>query len=386
MRLRYAIVTLVTLAGAFVAHPLAYVLEGPRWANASVPYYVNPTNIYVSTSAATAAVQYGMSAWSLQSTAAFSFYYAGTTNAATLANDGQNNIFFRNDSNGAVAAETYWWSDASNHLVDADVVVHEAAYALFTGTSGCSNGLYIEDIMTHEAGHALGLAHSTVTTATMYPSISLCSMSLRTLDPDDLAGVEYLYPPGPTASTKTPPSVTISSPSNNGSYPQGTMLTFTGSATDTQDGNISAKIVWSSNVSGQLGTGSSLSVTLPTGTQVITATVTDSAGLTSSTQETQTIVAPPAPSPPPPPPPPPTGISLTAKGSKAKGGLQSVTLKWSGSTAANMDVYRNGILVYTTPNDGTQVDALNRKGSATYTYQVCASGTLTCSNIVTIVF
>src|SRR5262252_5447492 len=154
MRLRYAIVTLLALSAVFVARPQAYVLEGPRWAASSVPYYVNPANIYVTTANATAAAQYGMSAWSTQSNAAFMFYYAGATTAATLANDGQNNIFFRNDSNGSLVAETYWWTDAGNHMIDADIVVHEATYKLFTGTSGCSGGLYIEDVLTHEAGHA----------------------------------------------------------------------------------------------------------------------------------------------------------------------------------------------------------------------------------------
>ena len=57
----------------------------------------------------------------------------------------------------------------------------------------------------HEFGHALGLGHSTVFDATMYPSYSYCSQALRTLAPDDLAGVvaNEESPRGPEASHET---------------------------------------------------------------------------------------------------------------------------------------------------------------------------------------
>jgi matrix metalloproteinase-20 (enamelysin) len=51
------------------------------------------------------------------------------------------------------------------------------------------------DIAAHEFGHALGLGHSTINSATMYPSVSSCNAGNRTLDSDDIAGVRFLYPP-----------------------------------------------------------------------------------------------------------------------------------------------------------------------------------------------
>ena len=79
------------------------------------------------------------------------------------------------------------------------IVFWDAGFTFYTGTTGCAGGFYIEDIAAHEFGHALGLGHSTVPTATMYPSTPPCNTSLRTLDPDDIAGIRSLYPPVQTA-------------------------------------------------------------------------------------------------------------------------------------------------------------------------------------------
>jgi hypothetical protein len=109
---------------------------------------------------------------------------------------------FRNASSGSAIATTYWWS-SGGRIIDADIVFWDGGFTFFTGSSGCSNGFYIEDIAAHEFGHALGLGHSASTSATMYPSVSTCNMSNRSLDADDIAGVQALYPPAaiPTAPT-----------------------------------------------------------------------------------------------------------------------------------------------------------------------------------------
>jgi hypothetical protein len=87
--------------------------------------------------------------------------------------------------------------------VDADVVFWDGAFRFFAGTSGCSGGFYIEDIAVHEFGHALGLGHSTVAAATMYPSTSACNVQNRTLDADDIAGAWAIYPPTQPPSAPT---------------------------------------------------------------------------------------------------------------------------------------------------------------------------------------
>jgi hypothetical protein len=84
-------------------------------------------------------------------------------------------------------------------------------------------------------------------------------------------------------SGNTAPSVAISAPASGTSVTAGTSVTFTGSATDVQDGSLSASLSWTSSRDGVLGTGASLSTSaLSVGSHTITAAVTDSGGLTGS--------------------------------------------------------------------------------------------------------
>jgi hypothetical protein len=189
-------------ATVFRSSPAAYVINGAKWSHSPVPYYVNPVNLDLPQAAVIAAVRAGADAWDFQSAASFRFDYAGTSTQTTNTFDSINLIMFRNASNGSTIATTYWWSNSSG-ILDADIVFWDGGFRFYSGTSGCSGGFYIEDIAAHEFGHALGLGHSSLATATMYPSTSSCNASNRILDPDDVAGVEALYPPTAVPSAPT---------------------------------------------------------------------------------------------------------------------------------------------------------------------------------------
>jgi hypothetical protein len=98
-----------------------------------------------------------------------------------------------------------------------------------------------------------------------------------------------------------------------------------------------------------------------------------------SSQVVVTIEAPPATS------STPSGPTLTARAYKVKGS-QTVDLSWSGLSGSSVDVYRNGGVVSTTANDGAATDSINKKGGGSYSYKVCASGTSTCTNTVSVSF
>lgn len=78
-------------------------------------------------------------------------------------------------------------------------------------------------------------------------------------------------------------------------------------------------------------------------------------------------------------------FALTANGYKVKG-VQNVDLNWTPSSAASVDVYRNGSQVATTANDGAYSESIGVKGGGSYQYQICEAGTQTCSVTVSVVF
>ncbi len=77
------------------------------------------------------------------------------------------------------------------------------------------------------------------------------------------------------------PTVSIQSPSNGAGFTTSQMLSFQGTASDPDDGPLSGSISWTSDRDGALGTGATVSRRLSKGTHVITASVTDSGGMTS---------------------------------------------------------------------------------------------------------
>lgn len=353
--------------------PSAYTLKTARWSSSPVPFYVNTQNLDVDPSAALSAVQFGAYAWTNQSNAVFSFYYAGSTAGTTVTSNGRNEVFFRNASNGNAIATTYTYS-SGGRIIDTDIVFWDGAFKFFTGTSGCSGGLYIEDIATHEFGHAVGLGHSSVSGSTMYPSVSYCSTNARSLSEDDKQGVEALYP---SAATNTSPQVRISSPSSGSSFADGSTLTFSGTASDPEDGSLGSAIVWTSSRDGEIGRGSSVQRVLSAGSHTITARVTDSNGAAANDQISVSIEAPPAPQTTP-------GIWVTVRGYKVKG-LQKADLAWGGVSWVSVDIYRDGTKITTTARTDF-TDAIDRRGAGNYTYVVCQAGTATCSQTASLRF
>ena len=72
----------------------------------------------------------------------------------------------------------------------------------------------------------------------------------------------------------------IAAPLDGSTFTEGDLITFTGTATDSEEGDLTASLSWSSNLNGAIGSGGSFSTsTLSLGVHAITASVTDSGGL-----------------------------------------------------------------------------------------------------------
>lgn len=164
-----------------------------------------------------------------------------------------------------------------------------------------------------------------------------------------------------------PPTVKITSPANGATFATGSTITFAGTASDLEDKDLTAKIVWTSSPGGLLGTGSPISGQLPDGSYTITASVTDSANLEAQASINITVQ----------PQTQPT-VKVTSITYKLANRNLNITVNLrdnNGKPVANANVSiglsRNGTIVSSsTGKTGTT-------GNVTFTYKNAASGTYT---------
>jgi len=84
--------------------------------------------------------------------------------------------------------------DGTVRIFDADIVTNNRFE--WTSTSepdGCASEFFIEGVHVHETGHGLGLGHTDVSGATMFPSVSSCNNGPATIEQDDVDGINALY-------------------------------------------------------------------------------------------------------------------------------------------------------------------------------------------------
>jgi subtilisin family serine protease len=115
--------------------------------------------------------------------------------------------------------------------------------------------------------------------------------------------------------TNEAPVVTITSPPDGSSFSNGAAITFTGNANDTEDGDLTASLVWTSNIDGVIGNGGSFTAVLSPGAHTVTAAVVDSGGRVGTDSITVTVVVPA-------PPAAPSNLTAIVSGS-------TVTLNWA---------------------------------------------------------
>ena len=104
-----------------------------------------------------------------------------------------------NGCKGTCLAATYTGfasprGDGTYSFDDADIVTNTRYnWTATSETDGCSGEAFVEGVMVHEVGHLLGLDHTNVVGATMYPSVSACNNGPATTEADDEAGLNALY-------------------------------------------------------------------------------------------------------------------------------------------------------------------------------------------------
>jgi len=85
----------------------------------------------------------------------------------------------------------------NTYIRDADIVTNTSynwtSEAEDLNDGGCSGEFYIEGVQVHEIGHGLGLGHTDVGGATMFPSVAACNNGPATIAADDANGILALY-------------------------------------------------------------------------------------------------------------------------------------------------------------------------------------------------
>ena len=108
-------------------------------------------------------------------------------------------------------------------------------------------------------------------------SVGTHTITLTVTDPREAVGTISI---SITVLANQAPTTVVSAPANGATFDEGETVTFTGSATDPEDGALTGvALVWSSNIDGQIGTGGSFTRDdLSPGTHTINLTATDSEG------------------------------------------------------------------------------------------------------------
>ena len=175
----------------------AYTLLSPRrvWKNTpvAVPVHNAGHDSITDSDGGVSAVVGAIKAWGIINT--------GTTGTAAKKGTAPATIMLSTSGsvcNGTCLAATltgYYHAEGGSYYIDDADVYTNQRHAFFSSreSDGCSGEYDIDGVMVHEVGHVIGIGHSNVSGATMYPSVSACNTANRTLANDDTAAKNDLY-------------------------------------------------------------------------------------------------------------------------------------------------------------------------------------------------
>ncbi|MEM7326416.1 MAG: matrixin family metalloprotease, partial [Actinomycetota bacterium] len=169
-------------------------------------YLVNPNAPGVSNELSL--VQQGFAKWEDDPGSSMDWTYGGTTGLTTVANDGNNTVFWANTPDPAddfLARATTFFNPNTGQAFDTDILFNND----FTWVDGAVAGAFdVMSVAIHESGHSLGLDHAPNNAAIMFFSISSGTVK-RNLSLGDRGGVAAIYPPIVTGDTTVSGSVSF---------------------------------------------------------------------------------------------------------------------------------------------------------------------------------
>ena len=173
-----------------------------KWAPSSFPikWRMNPTpGFKVTGPDSENAFQQAFQAWSAISTATITFAEGPPTAASVKPGLDQVNLITTNLSQvewaaygvDAMSITNVMSSVTTGEIIEADIAFNPNV--VFSTDGAAPNVSDLQAVATHEIGHLLGLDHTPLASAVMFPVTAGYSLS-RTLTTDDMIGVSTLYP------------------------------------------------------------------------------------------------------------------------------------------------------------------------------------------------
>ncbi|MBI4471604.1 MAG: matrixin family metalloprotease, partial [Acidobacteria bacterium] len=154
-------------------------------------------------------VRAAFAAWSNEAAARISFSEGATTTVRDAALDGVNLVSVSPSTyDSTTLSRTIVYSfvaqgtdalgraiEFPGQIVEADILLNPTV--LFTtSTAGAAGRFDLQSRVTHEIGHLLGLDHSGLLSAIMFPNLDSGRIGQRSLSRDDIIGISTLYPLG----------------------------------------------------------------------------------------------------------------------------------------------------------------------------------------------
>lgn len=261
-----------------------------------------------------------------------------------------------------LSADTYLETSAVHILAWTNVVGAGAGKANYTVTGG---GITLSGALTDlgdgRYSGAQDLSALGYVGADVMVSINIQERKIKYTD----SRVITITPDGNMA-----PIVSIGTPTGTVPFASGEIISFSGTANDAEDGDLTAGLIWTSTngvVVTNIGNGGSFTATLSDGYHSITASATDSGTKTGSATVNITVGDAPV-------------IVLDTLASRAKGKNTFVDLSWTGAT--DVDIYLNNSTspIVTLTGTNSYSDNIGKNPIGTYTYKVCVAGDAsTCS-------
>ncbi len=191
-------IALFLAVSCLASSAFAYSLNGRKWFSSSdARFFLNNSNgpaCCLTASQQSSQILSGITPWGIAGN-------GGTTTKSGAKRDGQNVISWGKLGGTTLGVTNYISTDTSQsqvcngnliyRFVEVDVRFNNA-FAWQT-SSACTTGFDLAGVSTHEFGHAVGLGHTNVQGATMYPSVARCDFSISSLANDDKAGYSSIY-------------------------------------------------------------------------------------------------------------------------------------------------------------------------------------------------